>query len=259
MPRARMIKPEFCDDEKLSTVSRDARLTFISLWIYSDDYGTVKGNHKYLMSKIYPYDDIDLKQFSNWMKELELIDCIRSFDANGESYYYITHFNDHQTINKPSQTRNPTPPDKVLHQCSSGVVALPSEVEIEVEVEREVKKNILPPRKTSASKKIKFSLPDNFSISDEVKLWAEKHGHIDLDKHLEAFIDLCRSNGYTAVDWDSKFKRAIREDWGKIHSSNGNGTRAGPGPSSADIERARQWAIRNDAEREKQREKPRII
>jgi len=40
-----MIKTEFWDDEKLATISRDARLTYIALWNFSDDYGVVKGHH----------------------------------------------------------------------------------------------------------------------------------------------------------------------------------------------------------------------
>jgi len=58
MARIRTIKPEFWDDEKLSLVSRDARLTFIGMWTFSDDYGVVKGASVWLKSKIFPYDNI---------------------------------------------------------------------------------------------------------------------------------------------------------------------------------------------------------
>ena len=145
MPRARMVKPELFDDEKISEISRDARLLFIGLWVQSDDYGVVKGNHKWLKSKIFPYDEISPKQFTLWIKELEAQDCIRAFRANGENYYYIRTFSQHQTINKPSHTRNPTPTEAVMSKCSSPTVALPSETEVvkqksKTEVEVEVNK-----------------------------------------------------------------------------------------------------------------------
>lgn len=84
-----------------------------------------------------------------------------------------------------------------------------------------VKESIyIPPQKKSTAKKIKTSIPDNYSISPEVQSWADKKGHKNLDQHLERFIELCKSNGYTAVDWDMKFRRAIREDWGKVNNGN---------------------------------------
>ena len=67
MARSRIIKSEFWDDEKLATVSRDARLTFIGMWNQSDDYGTVKGHHAWLKNKIYPYEEIPLAKFSTWL------------------------------------------------------------------------------------------------------------------------------------------------------------------------------------------------
>ncbi len=114
MPRIRTIKPEFFDDEKLSRVSRDARLTFIGMLVYSDDYGVVKGNPRWLRSMIFPYDDIPLQTFEGWLAELEDLDFIRQFAVNGENYLYIRNFKKHQVIDRPSKSRNPEPPEEVL-------------------------------------------------------------------------------------------------------------------------------------------------
>ena len=149
MPRSRMVKPEFFDDEKLAEMSRDARLLFVGLWVNSDDYGVVKGNHKWLKSKIFPYDEISPKQFTMWINEIESRDCIRAFKEKGENYYYIRTFSKHQTINKPSQTRNPTPPEVVMSECSSPTVVLPSETETETETETEVEVNKVQPEKAA--------------------------------------------------------------------------------------------------------------
>ena len=73
-----------------------------------------------------------------------------------------------------------------------------------------------PPQKNRTRKKLKVSLPQDFGISDEVKRWAEEKGHNHLEDHLEAFKEWALSTGKEYLDWDATFKRAIREDWGKV-------------------------------------------
>jgi hypothetical protein len=75
------------------------------------------------------------------------------------------------------------------------------------------------PRKV---KNLETPLPDNFKISDAVLKWAEGKGFYRLEDHLDAFKEYALSRGKTYVDWDSAFKRAIREDWGKVRG-NGQG------------------------------------
>jgi len=137
MPRTRSIKPEFWSDEKLSLVSRDARLTFIAIWNQSDDYGSVKGHPAWLKNTIYPYDEIKLSEFQKWLLELEKISALLPYQVNGEKYYYIRTFTKHQTINKPSQAKNPPPPLSLLEGYSRATVGLPSETETETETETE--------------------------------------------------------------------------------------------------------------------------
>lgn len=119
MARIRSIKPELADDEKLGSISRDARLLFIMMWCHSDDFGVVKGNLRWLQAQIFPYDPLKPEQFEKWIRELESIDSIRPFEANGEKFYYIKNFRKHQVINKPSkQARNPEPPEETLQEDS---------------------------------------------------------------------------------------------------------------------------------------------
>jgi len=114
MARIRTIKPEFWDDEKVTRVSLQARLTFVGMWNQSDDYAVVKGHPLWLKNKIFPYDDIKLAQFGEWLAELERQRFIIPFDANGEKYYYIRNFNKHQNIDRPSKTtRNPAAPEDI--------------------------------------------------------------------------------------------------------------------------------------------------
>ena len=121
MARTRTIKPEFWSDEKLSKISLQARLLYIGMWTSCDDAGRTKGHPLWLKSQIFPYDEISPHQFTKWINELIGIDCIRGFKAKGENYYWIRTFSNHQTINKPSQNRNPL---LLYHSCRS-VVVLP--------------------------------------------------------------------------------------------------------------------------------------
>jgi len=114
-----MIKTEFWDDQKLATISRDARLTYIALWNFSDDYGVVKGHHAWLKNNIYPYDEkLNIETFKKWLLELESLKRIIPFSQNGEVYYYIPKFEVHQTINRPSLQRNPEPPDNIYEELN---------------------------------------------------------------------------------------------------------------------------------------------
>jgi hypothetical protein len=125
MARTRMIKPEFWDDEKLATVSRDARLLFVGLWSNSDDYGVVKGHPAWLKNRIFPYDEIPLDIFEGWLSELAAIRVIVPFLHNGERYCHIRNFRRHQTINRPSGIRNPAPPE--TPKDDGGIPEIPPE------------------------------------------------------------------------------------------------------------------------------------
>lgn len=153
MARARMIKPDFSDDEKMAEVSFMARLVYILLWPQSDDYGVVKGNPRWLKTRLFPYDEtLTLAQFCEWLKELEKLGRLRKFMHNDEPFYFMPKFLVHQRIEKPSKTRNPEPPKSVLDGVGDESVnsMLPvgedspnsrqpvgDEVEVEEEIEKE--------------------------------------------------------------------------------------------------------------------------
>jgi len=114
MARNRMIKPDFWDDEKLSKLSRDARLTFIGLWSHADDVGISKGNTKWLNNNIFPYDEIKPDTFEKWIDELIRMRLIMPYEVSGEKFIHIRNFLKHQTINKPTPSKNPQPEDLLL-------------------------------------------------------------------------------------------------------------------------------------------------
>lgn len=102
-----MIKPDFWNDEKLGKESESVQLTFIATWNYSDDYGVVRANPVWLKNQIFPYkENLRLETFSKWLEALEKMDMLIKFTVRGEQYYYIRTFRLHQSVEKPSKTRN---------------------------------------------------------------------------------------------------------------------------------------------------------
>lgn len=60
------------------------------------------------------------------------------------------------------------------------------------------------------------SLPDGFSVSERVRLWAAEKGHGNLDAQLEALTSYAKRKGATYVDWDEALMTAVRDDWAKV-------------------------------------------
>ena len=139
MARCRIVKPEFWDDQRLSSISFQARLTYIGIWNFCDDYGVTKASALWLKSRIFPYDDkLNMRDFKRWVAELVELRRIVEFTASGEVFYFIPNFRKHQVINRPSKTRYPEPPADILEHSRSTHGALTDEIEVEVEVEREI-------------------------------------------------------------------------------------------------------------------------
>lgn len=109
MARIRSIKPDFWNDEKISDLAFGARLTFIGLWNLSDDYGVVRANPKWVRSQLYPYDEsLRTEQVGQWLDALASARMVVPLTLNGEGYFYIRTFRDHQKVDNPSVWRNCT-------------------------------------------------------------------------------------------------------------------------------------------------------
>lgn len=176
-----MIKVDFWDDEKLASTSRDARLTYIALWNFSDDYGVVKGHHAWLKNNIYPYDEkLGLDTFKKWLLELETLKRIIPFSTNGEFYYFIPKFATHQTINRPSVQRNPEPPENIYelsnnkNECSwSTHGALIDEIKLNEVKLKERKEAFSLPSKEEINESSKIKLKQDIEELSQ-KLYEEK-------------------------------------------------------------------------------------
>lgn len=104
MARIRTIKPDFFVDEKVSRLKRDARLLFLGLLVYSDDYGTVRSNPVLIKSNIFPYDEaLRTSDVKSWLDALVSLGMLEPFEYNGECFFNIRTFNIHQKVDHKSK------------------------------------------------------------------------------------------------------------------------------------------------------------
>ena len=122
MPRQRMVKPEFFDSESLAECSLGARLLFIGLWVMGDDYGNQKAQLKRLKHRVFPLDDITPDEFRSMLCELERVGCIKGYEIDGERYINIPNFGTYQTINRPTKTSIPEPPERIVKAKRTDII-----------------------------------------------------------------------------------------------------------------------------------------
>ena len=106
MPRIRTIKPEICSDEKLASVSRESRLTFVLSITQADDDGLLAGNTRQLLAALYPLDDgVTPSMVELWRRELVQAGLwTQRYTLQGSNVVEITNWNRHQRIDKKGKS-----------------------------------------------------------------------------------------------------------------------------------------------------------
>ena len=117
MPRIRTIKPEFWDSPSTAKASPWARLLFIAMWNWADDYGRGTANLKELEGFAFPNDDRFTDRSGNTVQFRELVaevaECfgVVMYEADGRRYYAIPTWEDHQrNERRAKQSKYPDPP-----------------------------------------------------------------------------------------------------------------------------------------------------
>jgi len=103
MARIRTIKPEFWTDPTMVALSFGARLFYIGLWNFADDYGCVENEPARLRMQILPGDDVNAEKLVR-----ELVDSGRLLErvsADGDEFLRIKSWEKHQKIDNRSKPR----------------------------------------------------------------------------------------------------------------------------------------------------------
>lgn len=111
MARRRMIDPNFWDSEDVSRLSIMERLLLIGLFSNSDDFGKGRGNPTTIRSKIFPNDDLSLKDVEKALKNIQKNINVVFYEINSNRYYKFTKWSNWQRVDKPQISLIPEPPD----------------------------------------------------------------------------------------------------------------------------------------------------
>lgn len=110
MARIRTIKPEFWDSPGTARASLRARLFYIALWNWADDYGIGTANARQLIGFAFPNDD-DVTDADFPRLRAEVAECFGTlwYEVDGRPYYAIPAWDDHQKNERRAKGRNPGP------------------------------------------------------------------------------------------------------------------------------------------------------
>ncbi|MBM7788872.1 hypothetical protein [Tenggerimyces flavus] len=115
MARIRSIKPSFWGDERVSQLSRDARLLFIGLWSFSDDAGRFLASHQAIAGYVFPNDeDVTPKKLSAWLDEIAQQGMVILYSNGRVKYGAVPKWRKHQKISHPQPSSLPGPPPDAL-------------------------------------------------------------------------------------------------------------------------------------------------
>lgn len=114
MPRIRTIKPEFWSDEKVMSVSRDARLLFIGMLNFADDLGVLKDSALELKARIFPGDE--QTAVGAWRQELIDVGLVISYEVENKKYLQVCGLQKHQVIDKARKSNLPPPPSPEINR-----------------------------------------------------------------------------------------------------------------------------------------------
>lgn len=117
MARIRSIKPEFWDSPSTAKAGPWARLLYMAMWNWADDWGIGDGNLVRLEAFAFPNDgglypasdgdsDTPPRNFRGLVSEVQNAYEIVFFEHLGRPYYYIPKWEDHQRTEKRSKPRD---------------------------------------------------------------------------------------------------------------------------------------------------------
>lgn len=103
MARIRTIKPEFWTDSKIVQLPYEARLLFIGLWNFSDDYGAIEYEADRLQLQIFPADPlVDVALLVDVLVASGLVDLMIGEEKD---LLVIRNWSKHQRVDNPSKAR----------------------------------------------------------------------------------------------------------------------------------------------------------
>lgn len=210
MARIRSIKPEFFDSPSTAKASPYARLLYIAMWCWADDWGIGDANPRRLLSFAFPSDgtsEVEPRNFRRLASEVAETYGVQWYEHDGREYYAIPSWEEHQRTEKKAKRRNPGP-DQAERFLYSEVseVPTPSVGGSDVGKGKGERGKGNRGSTTGAAARRSAPLPADFRPSPEHMHRAAETG-LDLLRELTKFQAHAEEKGRTAENWNAAFTR----------------------------------------------------
>lgn len=248
MARMRSLKPEFWLDRKLARLlTRDERMLYMGLWNQADEWGRAQGDPRVVRGQIFPYeDDLTLAVIEKMLRSLHEAGVVVMYEVDGDPYLFLPKLAEHQRLEPHKvESRHPAPPGPAPEpgsdesaQNPSGAQINPSGAQIDpsgarakhvagsrehVAGTRGADESAQPPPQPKSKtdrRKPSRSLPDDFTITDEMRAWHRERqlADDDVDAETERFQRDALAKDRRYVDWSRAWQnwidRAVK--WGHL-------------------------------------------
>jgi hypothetical protein len=119
--RSRTIKPEFFTSADVRSLPVPARLTFIGLLLYVDDYGNESADAALVKAAIWPTDrHVSENVVREHLSLLAERGMVTFYEVEGRSLLRVTNWDKHQRVDRPSRSNIPSDPTREWPVASEG-------------------------------------------------------------------------------------------------------------------------------------------
>lgn len=106
-----MIHSKIWESDQVTSLSMNARLLYIGMFSIADDYGRLRGDARFLKNRIFPFDDICLKDIEALRDEIQNVELIEVYSSGKGVYIYHPNWKKYQKLRieriKPSEYPDP--------------------------------------------------------------------------------------------------------------------------------------------------------
>ena len=120
MARARLLKPDFFEDEKLTSLPLGARLLYSAIWCLADREGRLEDRPSRIAAFAFPpmgnqrVQSQSRRDTAAWLDALVSVGCVVRYETEGQALMYIPSWEKHQKIH-PNETKSVLPPPMVTN------------------------------------------------------------------------------------------------------------------------------------------------